>query len=409
MMSWDLFLARKYLGHPAKRGIRLVLKLAILGVALGVATLTLTQAAMSGFERVFRESILGFNAHLVVMKSGEMQDPRLEEGTISGLLGEEWKAGTPFLYREALLVAHGRVKGAVFKGIDPLTFDRVYAVKTRPFAGPQVPAKIEDLLRDSGKLPSVVLGADLAKDLAIEGAGETLKVFLPKRASGKSGASDFETFAVSGTFSTGLYEYDHGFAFVALPELQKILAMPGAATGIEMTLKNPLAAEQRAAELKRALGPGYEAVSWQKLNGPLFSALKKERLMFLVIMAMVVAVAAFNIVGVLLLMIFDRSRDISILRALGATPGGIRRLFAYQGVAIGALGSALGIGLGAFLAWLAKDSGWLRLEKEVYLVERLPVDWSPTVVATVAAVSLAISLAATMVAVARVKRSPLDL
>jgi len=408
-MAWDLFLAGKYLRHPSKRGIRLVLRLAILGVALGVATLTLTQAAMSGFQRVFRESILGFNSHLVVMKQGEMEHPAEEEKQISGLLGDEWKAGTPFLYREVLLVAHGRVKGAVFKGIDPLTFDRVYAVKTRPFAGTQVPAKIEDLLKAPGEYPSVILGADLAQDLGITGPGETLKVFLPKKGSGKNGARDFESFSVAGTFASGLYEYDHGFAFVALPVLQKILGMPGAATGIEMTLKNPLTADQRAADLKKALGLGYEAVSWQRLNGPLFSALKKERLMFLVIMTMVVAVAAFNVAGVLLLMIFDRSRDISILRALGANRGGIQRLFAYQGLAIGALGSFLGIVLGGLAAWLARDSGWLHLEKEVYLVDRLPIDWSPTVVASVAGVSLLISLAATLVAVARVRRSSLDL
>lgn len=408
-MSWDLYLAGKYLRHPSKRGIRLVLRLAVLGVALGVATLTLTQAAMSGFQRVFRESILGFNAHLVVMKQGEMEDPQGEAKQISGLLGGEWKAGTPFLYREVLLVAHGRVKGAVFKGIDPLTFDRVYAVKTRPFAGTQVPAKIEDLLKAPGTTPNVVLGADLAKDLGITGPGETLKVFLPKKGSGKSGAKDFESFSVAGTFASGLYEYDHGFVFVDLPVLQKILGRPGVATGIEMTLQTPLAADQRAKDLKKALGPGYEAVSWQRLNGPLFSALKKERLMFLVIMTMVVAVAAFNVAGVLLLMIFDRSRDISILRALGAGRGGIRRLFAYQGLAIGTLGSFLGVVLGGLLAWVARDSGWLRLEKEVYLVDRLPVDWSPAVVASVAGISILICLAATWVAVLRVKKTALDL
>ncbi|MCC7343910.1 MAG: ABC transporter permease, partial [Deltaproteobacteria bacterium] len=146
-MSWDLFLAKKYLRNPAKRGIRLVLRLAVLGVALGVATLSLTQAVMNGFERVFRESILGFNAHLVVLKDGEMADPVGEEKAIFGQISEEALAATPFLYREVLLVAHGRVKGAVFKGIDPLTFARVYAVKTRRAGGAQVPAKIEELLK----------------------------------------------------------------------------------------------------------------------------------------------------------------------------------------------------------------------------------------------------------------------
>ncbi|MCE9624736.1 MAG: ABC transporter permease [Deltaproteobacteria bacterium] len=357
MKFWDLYLAKKYLRSPSKRGIRLVLRLAILGLALGVATLTLTQAVLGGFEKVFRESILGFNAHLVVMKEGEMKDPAAEEKEISRVLGGEFVVGTPFLYREVLMVAHGRVKGAVFKGIDPLTFARVYAVKTRPLGGTQVPAKIEDLLRTPGNLPTVVLGADLAQELGIEGSEETLKIFLPKKSSAKGVEKDFQTFRVAGTFTTGLYEFDHGFAFVDIQRMQEILGNAGVATGIEMLLRHPLEADARAAELKSALGREYEAVSWQRLNGPLFSALKKERVMFLLIMATVVAVASFNIVGVLLLMIFDRGREISILRAIGASNGAVQRLFAYQGLAIGVLGAGFGIALGIAIAWLVRSSG----------------------------------------------------
>lgn len=407
-MSWDLFLAKKYLRNPAKRGIRLVLRLAVLGVALGVATLSLTQAVMNGFERVFRESILGFNAHLVVLKDGEMTDPAGEERAILAPISGEALAATPFLYREVLLVAHGRVKGAVFKGIDPLTFARVYAVKTRRAGGAQVPAKIEELLKGEGEIPNVVLGEDLAEELGIAGPDETLKVFLPKKSTG-TGEKNFQSFKVAGIFQTGLYEFDRGFAFVDLGRMQGILESPGLATGIEMKLKRPLDADALALDLKESLGPGYEAVSWQRLNGPLFSALRNERLMFLIIMAMVVAVASFNIVGVLLLMIFDRSREISILRALGAPNRGVQRLFGYQGLAIGALGSVLGIALAAGLGWFVQRSGVLKLEKEVYLIERLPVAWSPSVLAATAGVSLAIALLATWVAVRRLKHNRLDL
>lgn len=407
-MSWDIFLAKKYLRNPAKRGIRLVLRLAVLGVALGVATLSLTQAVLNGFEQVFRKSILGFNAHLVVLKDGEMQAPAMEEKQIQDHLQGEVLATTPFLYREVLLVAHGRVKGAVFKGIDPLTFARVYAVKTRRAGGAQVPAKIEELLKGEGGFPSVVLGEDLAEELGVTGADETLKVFLPKK-SGGTGEKNFQSFKVAGTFQTGLYEFDRGFAFTDLASLQQILEAPGVATGIEMTLKRPMDADGLAKGLQESLGRGYEAVSWQRLNGPLFSALRNERLMFLIIMAMVVAVASFNIIGVLLLMIFDRSREISILRALGAPNRGIQRLFGYQGLAIGALGSVLGIGLAAGLGLFAQRSGLLKLEKEVYLIERLPVAWSPSVLAATAGVSLAIALFATWVAVRRLRNQRLDL
>lgn len=408
-MGWNAYLAKKYLRSPSKRGIRLVLRLAIFGVALGVATLMLTQSVMSGFEKVFRESILGFNAHLVLLKQGEMEDLSAEANAIQQKLGADYVAGTPFLYREVLLVAKGRVKGAVLKGIDPLTFSRVYAVKVRPFSRPQVPAKIEDLLKTESGLPALVLGADLAKELGVEKPGATLKIFLPKRGAEKAGAENFRSFEVSGTFSTGLYEYDHGFAFVDLKTLQGLLEAEGRATGIEMTLKDPAAADAVAEKLEAGMSSAYQAVSWQRLNGPLFSALHKERLMFLVIMTMVVAVASFNIVGVLLLMIFDKAREISILRSLGATVRGLQRVFAYQGLAVGVIGGILGIGLGAGLAWVVQSTELLKLEKEVYLVDRLPVEWSPWVALTVGAVTLAVTLAASWAGVSRLKRSGLDL
>jgi len=408
-MSWRSYLAKKYLRAPSKRGVRVVLALAVLGVALGVATLTLTQSVLRGFERVFLDSVLGFNAHLVVLKDGEMLHPDEEWTKISTLLGADLRETTSFLYREALLIAHGRVKGAVLKGIDPLTFPRVYAVKARRAAEPQVPAKIEELLQGPSEIPAVILGEDLAEDLGVRGDGELLKVFLPRKASNPKAESNFQAFKVAGIFTSGLYEYDHGFAFVNSKDLQSLLGIESSATGFEMTLANPERAEEAAERLKSGLGFGYEAVSWKRLNAPLFSALRQERGVFLVIMTMVVAVAAFNIVGVLSLRILEKRREISVLRAMGAPISGLKRVFEYQGFAVGLAGSALGVFLGLALAWFLRFSGILKLEKEVYLVERLPVEISPTLVATVAAISVAICVAASWAAVTRLRKAPLDL
>ncbi|HCU24790.1 MAG TPA: hypothetical protein DF383_07215 [Deltaproteobacteria bacterium] len=408
-MSWRSYLAKKYLRAPTKRGLRVVLVLAVLGVTLGVATLMLTQAVLQGFERVFLESILGFNAHLVVLKDGEMSQPEVELAKLSALLGSELRAATPFLYREVLLVAHGRVKGAVFKGIDPLTFPRVYAVKARLAGEPQVPAKIEELLQGPSEIPKVVLGEDLAEALGVHQAGETVKVFLPQKASKLQAESNFKSFRVVGLFSSGLYEYDHGFAFVNAKALQNLLGVESAATGFEMILAHPARADKIAERLKFELGFGYKAVSWKRLNATLFTALRQERAVFLVIMAMVVAVAAFNIVGVLLLRILEKRREISVLRAMGAPISGLKRVFEYQGLVIASVGSLLGIGLGLGLAEFLQYSGILKLEKEVYLVERLPVEISPLVVVMVAAVSMAICTAASWLALRSLKRAPLDL
>ncbi len=395
---------------PKKRGIRLVLALAILGVALGVATLNLTQAVLSGLQKVFHQSILGFNAHLVVMKEGEMERPKEEEGRILAILGADTHGATPFLYRESLILAKGRVKGAVLKGIDPLTFSQVYDVKVRPWKATQVPANIENLLKASGEIPSLVLGQDLAEELEISGSGQTVKVFLPKGVPGQTPAgSGFQIFQVTGTFTTGLYEYDHGFAFADITGLQKVFEVPGKATGIEMKLREPMRADAISRRLKQALGYPYEAVSWQKLNAPLFRVLRIERAVFFVIMSMVVLVAAFNVVGVLLLMISEKTREISILKALGGSQRKIGRIFGLQGLAIGALGSLFGIILGAAVAWFLRSTQILKFAKEVYLVEELPVDLSLVVALMVFAAGLGISFLATQLAVRRLKKVPLDL
>ncbi len=409
-MNWIIFLTRKYLRTRNKRGIRLVLRLAVIGVALSVGTLLVTQSVMSGFEKVFRESVLGFNAHLVVL-SHEEKDFREEwENLLSQERFGEVLASTSFLYREGLLVARGKVKGAVLKGIDPLTFGRVYGVRIRPLSPSQVAANIRDLLKVPTGAPAIILGENLARDLGVTDPGETIKVFLPRKTAGAlTHKENFRLFQVTGIFSSGLYEFDQGFAFVDKPTLEDLYGIPGGTSGLEIRLKDPDHVEDLEAELQRSLGLGYEVVSWKKLNGPLFRALRMERTLFFVIMAMVVMVAAFNIVGVLLLMIFEKTREISILRAVGTPYRGLKRLFGLQGLWIGGLGCLWGLILGGLVAWFLKKSQIFRLAKEVYLVGELPVDLSLGVVGTVVGVSLLISYFATQFAVARLNKTPLDL
>jgi lipoprotein-releasing system permease protein len=408
-LYWPYFLSKKYRQARQRRGICLVWRLAVIGVAMGVTTLTLTQGVLSGFERVFRQAILGFNAHLVVLKLDGMHRPGEEEAFLRQQLGEALHQATPFFYREGLLVAGGRVKGAVFKGINPLTFEEVYDVELRPSGEVQVPAKIKDLLEGAGPYPKIILGEDLAEKLQIQKGRNTVKAFLPTEAPKGEGKQSFQVFEVGGTFSSGLREFDEGFVLADASALQGIYGVKGQATGIEMTLNDPESAPYWAERLKNLLGPGYEVMSWQRLNAPLFQALRLERSMFFVIMAMVVAVAAFNITGVLILMIFDKSREISILRAMGASRRGLRRVFALEGLWIGLTGAGAGILVGVLLAWGIRASGVLKLAKEVYFISELPVEMSGMVLVTVFLASLGIAYLATRFAVARLNRAPLDL
>lgn len=401
-LAWTRFIARKFWRQGRRRGIRLVSLLAIMGIALGVATLTLTQSVLNGMEKIFRDSILGFNAHLVVLKLDEMQHPVQELQRIQDSLGVFWEGVTPFLYREGLVVSRGKVKGVVLKGIDPGTFSRVYKVQIKPLGEGHGKKNIQDLLRSPDEIPNLLLGEDLAADLKIQENRPMVRVFLPKQESTEGKGGDrFVPFRVTGTFTTGLKEFDSGFALFLRPGEK--------ASGLEFFLKNPDQAEMLADRLKGILGYGYDAISWQRLNAPLFRALRMERGLFFVVMAMVVLVASFNIIGVLVLMIFDKAKEISILRALGAPYRGLKRLFSFQGLWIGFLGCFWGILMGWILGLVLKRTQILKLTKEVYFIGEFPVEFSASVLLTVVGASLLIAYVATRLAVSRLHRAPLDL
>jgi lipoprotein-releasing system permease protein len=422
-MNWVVFLVKKYLSLTSKKGMRFIVRLTVFGVVLGVATLTLTQAVLSGFQQQFRKSILGFNAHLVVLKEGEMEDFSEESKKIQGVLHGEVTAFTPFFYRESLLIHDGKVKGGVLKGIDPLTFGQVYDVEVRSLQTGQGVENVGDLFNGLTPYPSLILGENLAKELGVTKEKSLVKVFVPNKKKKsflgdqepKTGfksnttAGNFQWFQVVGLFSTGLYEFDRNFAFSEIPSLQKVFGAEQKITGMEMTLLDPQKAEELAGLLKQKLGILYQAVSWQKLNAPLFQALEIERVMFFVIMAMVVGVASFNVIGIVLLMIFEKTGEISILRALGASYRAIKRIFGYQGFLLGGVGVLLGLALGWLLGMVLKFFPLLKLEKEVYLVERLPVQFSFSLALSIVGVAMVIIYISTRIAVSRVEKAPLDL
>lgn len=392
-------------------------RLAILGIALGVATLLLTQSVLSGFEKVFKESLMDFSAHVAVLRYGGIGQPEELIQQIEKEWGEQIEAVTPFLYRESLLVAGGKVRGAALKGIDPSSFSQVYGVKVNSWLqqGQGLPSanSMKELLNISGKVPSLVLGVDLARDLGVSAEQPFVKVFLPEENSKPSKQKHrFQSFRVTGTFRAGLKELDEGFALLDRESLAQVFGedprSSAAATGLEFRLKNPELAPVVAQEMESALGPGYEVYSWQRMNESLFHALRLERILFFVLMSMVVAVAAFNIIGVLVLMIFEKRREISLLRALGSSSRGLRRLWVLQGLSLGGVGVLGGVLIASLLGWGLQKSKLFHLAKEVYWVEELPLQASWWVLLTVIGVTLCFIWLATRFAVREIRRAPLD-
>jgi len=383
----------------------------VLGLTLGVAAQCVALSILGGFEKSFTQSILGFNAHLVVMREGEIdqREPVLDK--ILSLAGPNAITGaTPFLYREGLMAHHSKVKGVVFKGIDPLTFPRVYDVKVRLFRDLAAKSSLDELLKPHGDEGRLLLGVDLADSLGVKDDDRIVSVLSPQGDLKRiSDVNNFKRFEVVGTFESGLYEYDSQFAFLSLPEAQAFFKVPGKITGWEMRLADYGQAKPLARRLEKALGIPFQAISWDELNAEIFYALKLEKKLFFIIMGLIVVVAAANLVGLVVILVSDQTREVSIFRAMGMKAKTLKKVFTLQGMLLALTGAVLGTALGWMLSSFLATHALFKLAKEVYLVSALPIDLSVWNMAGVLVFCLIVSYGATQIAARRLMKMKLDL
>jgi len=355
---------------------RLVTGIAVGGVALAVMVLLVTQSVVQGVEKSFYKALLGFNAHLVVLNPLTWQsDPGLA-GQIATHLGDSLQATTPYLYLEGILAHQGKKKGVIVKGVEAKSFHGVYDVNIFSHLTPpklsSVPAIFNATASDSRP---VILGSKLARELGIQAPGESLKIFLPQK-DAKLKLNSFRSLTVVGFFESGYYEYDANVAIMPLPTLQNMVGVQDKITGIEMKLRDPMQSMALAKKLEEDLGSSYRVLSWMQLNGELFSALRLEKKVFFFIMGALVLIACFNILGVLVLMIHERKREISILRALGLNMSRVKNIFGWIGVYLGLFGLLFGFVFAGIALFSLKYWLVLPVSAEVYMVDKIPVAFS---------------------------------
>ena len=203
-------------------------------------------------------------------------------------------------------------------------------------------------------------------------------------------------FEVTGTFDTGMFQYDDGFAVLRLDVAQRFAGLDSAVSGIQVRIRDPIEAQRVAHRLDQRLGLPYRTLAWQDQNQSLFGALKLEKLGMGLIITFITVVAAFNIIGTLTMIVGERTREIGILLAMGLTPKAVGRIFVAQGAAIGMVGTALGLGLGILVAFILDGSRLIRIDPSIYFIDHLPVHVRPLDVLVVIAVSFTIALAATI-------------
>lgn len=376
----------------------------VLGVVLGVAALTVVLSVTTGFQQQFREKVLGVNAHVIVMKTSldfyEYRDVMEQAAAID----PDVRAVQPFIFAEMLVTrGRGELSGVAIKGVDPERVTQVLDIDKHMIAGsvdslrqPTVPAA------DGGAaLPPVLMGKELARKLKAE-VGDDVTVVVPlsnvnlQTFRAESSAPRTRKFRVTGIFYSGFDEYDRRLMYVSLDEAQQLQARGDQVMGVELKVADV----DRAAAIATALGgrlgePPYQVQDWYELNHNLFDALALQKIVLVVVLTLIIVVAAFNMVSALIMMVTDKTREIAILKSMGATSGGIARTFQVVGIAIGGVGTALGIGLGLTTCWVVGSYGY-RLDPKVYLIDRLPIDVQAGEVVIVAVITMVISVVATL-------------
>ncbi|MDL1967160.1 MAG: lipoprotein-releasing ABC transporter permease subunit [Deltaproteobacteria bacterium] len=393
-MSFEFFIGRRYLRAKQKQAfISLITILSIAGVTVGVMALIVVIAVMTGFEYDLKSRILGVESHIVIMRHNvPFSDYRSILEHVENTDGVE--AATPFINSQVILRSSLSLSGAVLRGIDPDSADRV--IKNLDKVALKNLKATAQMESTSITMPALILGKELAKNLGVM-QGDSVYLISPRGMISPIGhIPTMKRFKVAGLFESGMYEYDKSLAYIHIKDAQKILRMGDSVNGIEVRVNDIYNAGNIAGRIVKELGFQYWARDWMQMNQNLFSALKLEKTVMFIILALIVLVAAFNIASTLIMMVMEKTRDIAILKAMGATNKSIRKIFVFKGIVIGSIGTILGVCLGFILCTVLKYYQFIELPGDIYYITTLPVKLELLDVVMIASAAMAISFLATL-------------
>jgi len=392
-MRYEWFISLRYLKAKRKQVfISLITILSMAGVGLGVMALIIVLSVMSGFVNDLQKKILGTNAHLVVLQHGEsMRDYGEVMKRVQSLQGVV--ATTPFIFSQAMLTSEANVHGIVLRGIDPESAGKVINIENTLKSGTMESLKKEGV--SSGQ-PGIFIGKELARTLGVR-MDDTVVIVSPAGALSPLGAgSPMKKFQVAGIFDTGMYEYDTSLAYISLKSAQKFLGMEDAVSGVEVKVKDIYGVEKVGETIRQALGYPFWTKDWKQMNRSLFAALKLERVVMFIILVLIVLVAAFGIVSSLIMVVMEKIKDIAILKSMGATGRSIMRIFVFEGLIIGIVGTFVGLVGGYFICLLLAKYQFISLPSDIYYISRLPVKMNGIDFFLVALAAIGISFLATL-------------
>jgi lipoprotein-releasing system permease protein len=375
-LGYELFIGLRYLrARRRETFISLITVISILGVMIGVMTLNVVMAVMTGFEETLRDRLLGINAHVSLVKSGDqIRDYERLLAAVDGVSGVV--AASPSIYGQVMLTAGPRVAGVVVRGVDPDRVNRVVDIEKYIKEGSLSSLKQPQSLRVEDRtvlLPGLILGTRLANQLGVF-PGTPVQVVSPLGSPTAIGViPKVRRFMVAGIFNSGMSEIDTTLVYMNLADAQRFFELEGAVTNIEIRVRDVYRASAVADELQRKLGFPYFAEDWSRLWPNLFSALKLEKTVYFLVLLLMVLIGAFNIISTLIMVVMEKRKDIAILRSMGATRRSIRKIFLIKGFVIGFVGTVLGVLLGLAICVLIQKYQFIELPKDVFLISTVPV------------------------------------
>ena len=416
-MKFELFVAIRYLREKRKRTmVSVIAMLAVAGIAAGVMALVIALAYSTGFREDVQAKILGATPAVNLFHADTTPilypDELLEK--FSGNPGIT--ASAPAILKQIILSSAFSNQGAALKGVYPereavvsTFFSRIVEENPRALDAPPryVPALIEeteeewieeyDYYAPPPAFDNILIGKEMARTLGVA-AGDTIKILNPMGRLTPLGMSPFEkTVRVAGVFESGLWDIDANWAYVNIETARRVFSFPdNSALLLQFSIKDLYRAAEVADSLREKAGPGFAATTWIELNAPLFSMLKLERITLFITIGLIVFVASLNIVTTLIMMVLEKQGSIAVFMAMGATEATIRRIFIYQGLILGIVGTIVGDILGIAVSWFLNHYRIIKLEAAVYSIPYVPFHVNAVDVLLISATAIMISYLATI-------------
>jgi len=394
-VRFELFIAARYLRARRRQAVvGLITAISVIGVAAGVASLIIALAITNGMRRDLQERLVGATAHVELMRTAGdgIRDWRPLIAQLAQV--PHVQSIAPGLYGQVLISRGARSGGALIKGIIPADERKVGDLLQSINQGSS--SELDPTATTGDLTPPLVIGNELALTLGAT-VGDTLLVTSPQGELTPLGlVPRYQRFRVVGIFASGFYQYDASYAFMRLTDAQRLFSEPDLVSVLSFRIDDLYRAQQVGDALQKAAGPGFEATNWMEQNRELFRALKLEQVVTFIVLALIVVVAALNILIALTMMVMEKTRDIAVMMSFGVRADQVRRIFLLQGLLISSIGTVLGLVLGYGASILGSHFRFIHLDASVYSIDYLPFAPRFTDALVVAAVSLGISLLATI-------------